>query len=127
MPDAGHIGLQVHGVKHEDQVGKRVRWKDIQLRELQSAGEPDEATIEEAESAVMKLEDAAEPPVFPSLATSEGREGYELAGEETNTYRVYDFYKRQAQHHLKQDRELELLPAYPDLDRRHLRALGELQ
>jgi len=121
MPDAGHIGLQVHGVKKEDLVGKRVRWKNIQLKQLKSAGELDEATTEtaaeEAESAaVMKLGEFGEPPTLPYLATSEGREGYALAGERTNSYRVYDFYKRQAQHHLKQDRDLALLPAYPDLD-----------
>jgi len=105
MPDAGHIGLQVHGVKHEDLVGKRVRWKNIQLKQLKSASEPSESVTEEEEAHA-----------FPYLATSEGREGYELASEETNTYRVYDFYKRQAQHHLKQDGDLALLPAYPDLD-----------
>ena len=117
MPDAGHIGLQVHGVKHEHQVGLRVRWKNIQLRPLKSAQEPEEALTDEGESAaVTKPGEPEEPPAFPYLATSEGREGYEFAGEETNTYRIYDFYKRQAKHHLKQDRELDLLPAYPDLD-----------
>ena len=103
MPDAGHIGLQVHGVKREDQVGLRVRWKNIQLKQLKSA-------------AVTKPGKQEEPLAFPYLSTSERREGYALADEETNTYRVYDFYKRQAKHHLKQDRELALLPAYPDLD-----------
>ena len=42
--------------------------------------------------------------------------GYEFAGEENNTYRMYDFYKRQAKHHLQKNQELDLLPAYPDLD-----------
>jgi mono/diheme cytochrome c family protein len=79
--------------------------------------ESDEATTDEEESAaVTKPGKQEEPLAFPYLATTEGREGYELAEEETNTYRVYDFYKRQAKHHLKQDRELKLLPAYPDLD-----------
>ena len=121
MPDAGHIGLQVHGVKFEELVGKQVRWKNIQLKRLLSTGDPATVTTEaesvDAESAAMMTpEEPAEPLAFPYLATTEGREGYELAGEETNTYRVYDFYKRQAQHHLKQDRDLKLLPAYPDLD-----------
>merc|ERR1712023_563295 len=108
MPDAGHIGLQVHGVKFEELVGKQVRWKNIQLKRLLSTGDPATVTTEaesgDAESAAMMTpEEPAEPLAFPYLATTEGREGYELAGEGTNTYRVYDFYKRQAQHHLKQD------------------------
>ena len=53
---------------------------------------------------------------FPYMKTSEGREGYEFATEETNTYRVYDFYKRQAQYHLKANDKLSILPSFPDLD-----------
>ena len=117
MPDAGHIGLQVHGVKKEQDVGKRVRFKNIQLRKLNSKRMPDEDPAEDAESAAVKnSKGKAAALAFPYLDTSEGREGYELADEETNSLRVYDFYKRQARHHLKQDRDLALLPAYPDLD-----------
>jgi len=123
MPNAGHIGLQVHGVKHAELVGKRVRWKNIQLRPLKPARAPAQAPIlaaapaaaKKAKKTAKKTANAA-PPAFPYLDTSKGREGYELAGEETNTHRMYDFYKRQARHHLKQDRDLALLPAYTDLD-----------
>jgi len=122
MPEAGHIGLQVHGVKLEEQVGKQVRWKNIQLKPLKSEnvasiGNRSTNTPPSPTSITNQSNDEPQKALaFPYLATSEGREGYELAEEETNTYRVYDFYKRQAQHHLKQDREPALLPAYPDLD-----------
>ena len=53
---------------------------------------------------------------YPYMKTSEGREGYKFAGEATNSHRVYDFYKRQAQYHLKANDNLSLLPAFPDLD-----------
>ena len=53
---------------------------------------------------------------YPYMKTSEGREGYKFAGERTNSHRVYDFYKRQAQYHLKANDNQSLLPAYPDLD-----------
>ena len=112
----GPYRLQVHGVKREEgRVTRSV--ENIRIKELKGVGELVEAeTDEPASSAVTKPVEPAKPPVFPYMDTSKGREGYELAGEETNTYRVYDFYKRQAKHHLKQDRELKLLPAYPDLD-----------
>lgn len=117
MTAAGHIGLQVHGVKKEQDVGKSVRWKNIFLKKLESKPQPAEDPTADAESAAVVVPLVnTDPPLFPYLATSEGREGYALAGEETNTYRVYDFYKRQAKHHLTQDTDLALLPAYPDLD-----------
>ena len=53
---------------------------------------------------------------LPYMNSSLGREGYEFAGEETNSYRIYDFYKRQAKFHIKANDSLSLLPAYPDLD-----------
>ena len=110
---AGHIGLQVHGVKKPELVGKKVRFRNIYLKEVQSVEERVED--DEAVSATVSSP-KLEPALYPYLDTSKGRAGYEFAGEETNTYRTYDFYKRQAKHHLQKDQELNLLPAYTDLD-----------
>jgi len=114
---SGHIGLQVHGVKKPELVGKKVRFRNIFLKKLVSKQKREETQeiIEEASAGRVKKGPLPHPP-FPYLDTSKGRTGYELAGEETNTYRMYDFYKRQGMHHLKKDQELDLLPAYPDLD-----------
>jgi hypothetical protein len=35
----GHIGLQVHGVKKPELVGKKVRFRNIYLKEVQSVEE----------------------------------------------------------------------------------------
>ncbi|MCR9200343.1 MAG: plastocyanin/azurin family copper-binding protein [Planctomycetaceae bacterium] len=44
-----------------------------------------------------------------------GRDGYELASEQVNEFRVYDFYKRQADHYCEQP-PTRFLPAFPGLD-----------
>lgn len=44
-----------------------------------------------------------------------GRDGYELASEEVNQFRVYDFYKREADYFMQQEPK-KFLPAYPGLD-----------
>ncbi|HAF58431.1 MAG TPA: hypothetical protein DCL00_02480, partial [Opitutae bacterium] len=109
----GHIGLQVHGVKKPELVGKKVRFRNIYLKEVQSV----EEQVEDDEAVSTTVSPPKiEPALYPYLDTSKGRAGYEFAGEETNTYRMYDFYKRQAKYHLQKDQELNLLPAYTDLD-----------
>ena len=110
---AGHIGLQVHGVKRQELVGKKVWFRNIFLKKLQTAEDQETGA---GSTGVNESKFSKEPPAFPYMNTAKGRGGYELAGEETNTYRTYDFYKRQAKHHLEKDQELDLLPAYPDLD-----------
>lgn len=47
----------------------------------------------------------------PSL----GRDGYELASEQVNQFRVYDFYQREADHFMQQE-PTKFLPAFPGLD-----------
>ena len=46
---------------------------------------------------------------------SRGRDGYSLANEPVNEFRLYDFYQRQADHYMKQ-KPTKFLPAYPGLD-----------
>ena len=46
VSSSGHIGLQVHGVKRPELVGKKVRFRNIFLRKLKSV----EEQLEDAES-----------------------------------------------------------------------------
>ena len=48
--------------------------------------------------------------------TSQGREGHRFEGAEINKYRLYDFYKRQAEYHLAQEKPTDLLLPYPGLE-----------
>jgi len=52
----------------------------------------------------------------PHFQTSQGREGHRFEGAEINKYRLYDFYKRQAEYHLAQEKPTDLLLPYPGLE-----------
>ncbi|MDQ8192280.1 plastocyanin/azurin family copper-binding protein [Roseibacillus persicicus] len=59
----------------------------------------------------------ANPDLHPYAATSGGREGYALASQPVNKFRLYDFYQRQADYYMAHPDEMpEVLPAYPGLD-----------
>ena len=54
---------------------------------------------------------------YPYSDPENGREEYELAGENTNEARVYDFYQRQADYYMANpDKVPEIIPAFPGLD-----------
>lgn len=57
----------------------------------------------------------ADPQTHPFADPKLGREGYELASEQVNEFRVYDFYRRQADHYCEQP-ATKFLPAFPGLD-----------
>ncbi|MDP0490165.1 MAG: plastocyanin/azurin family copper-binding protein [Verrucomicrobiota bacterium JB023] len=59
----------------------------------------------------------ADPAKHPYADVKKGREGYALAGERINQFRLYDFYQRQADYYMARPEEMpEVLPAYPGLD-----------
>jgi hypothetical protein len=73
----GHIGLQVHGVKKPELVGKKVRFRNIYLKEVQSV----EEQVEDDEAVSTTVSPPKiEPALYPYLDTSKGRAGYEFAG-----------------------------------------------
>ena len=43
--------------------------------------------------------------LLPHFQTSQGREGHRFADHRNNKYRLYDFYKRQAEYHLTLDKK----------------------
>ena len=53
--------------------------------------------------------------LLPHFQTSQGREGHRFADHRNNKYRLYDFYKRQAEYHLELGKEDQLLP-YPGIE-----------
>jgi len=53
--------------------------------------------------------------LLPHFQTSLGRDGHRFAGHRNNKYRLYDFYKRQAEYHLELEKEAPLLP-YPGIE-----------
>ncbi|MFV1995900.1 MAG: DUF6797 domain-containing protein, partial [Verrucomicrobiales bacterium] len=57
-------------------------------------------------------------PGAPYLDLGGGREGYgyDYAGHPANTYRLYNFYDRQAEYFLDQEKVPEIIPRFPDLD-----------
>ena len=57
----------------------------------------------------------ADPQRHPYADPDLGRDGYELAGEEVNSTRLYDFYARQADYSMRTGTP-RFLPAYPGLD-----------
>ncbi|MFM2169892.1 MAG: hypothetical protein RI957_121 [Verrucomicrobiota bacterium] len=53
----------------------------------------------------------------PYCRTEEGRTNKRFSDGDLNQYRIYDFYRRQAMHHLKPENAAQrLLPPYPGLD-----------
>lgn len=48
--------------------------------------------------------------------TDQGRDGYRFEGAEINKYRLYDFYQRQAEYHLKQGSIPDLLLPHPGME-----------
>ncbi len=55
--------------------------------------------------------------VEPYYKTEEGRTNKRFSDGDLNRYRIYDFYRRQAEYHLKpENAERRLLPPYPGLD-----------
>jgi azurin len=53
----------------------------------------------------------------PYVDHQKGREGYRLASEPVNAYRIYDFYQRQADYYLSSGAQLPaIIPAFPGLD-----------
>ena len=63
----------------------------------------------------MRTAGIADPETHPFADPSQGRDGYSLAKEPINEFRLYDFYQRQADHFMKQ-KPTKFLPAYPGLD-----------
>ncbi|MFT5468138.1 MAG: azurin [Verrucomicrobiales bacterium] len=59
---------------------------------------------------------AENPPDYPYLDVTSGREGYEFAGEPVNRFRLYEFYRRQALYHLDGNEGPAILPEFPALD-----------
>ncbi len=56
-------------------------------------------------------------PVEPAYADVRGgREGYEFADHARNRFRLYDFYRRQAEDALSRPEQRSILPEYPGID-----------
>lgn len=57
------------------------------------------------------------PPELPYFDVNGGRERYAFADEPVNRFRLYDFYRRQALHHLNAEQPAPaILPEFPALD-----------
>ena len=89
--------------------GKKVRFRNIYLKEVQSV----EERVEDDEAPRYHLRNLNRLFILTSIHF-EGR--YEFAGEETNTYRTMTFTSVRRNITYKKDQELNLLPAYTDLD-----------
>jgi len=50
------------------------------------------------------------------LEPAANREGHRYTEETVNEYRVYDFYQRQADYYMAQDKRPSLIPSFPGLD-----------
>jgi hypothetical protein len=57
----------------------------------------------------------ARPEQHPYVDPRNGRAGYQLAGEEVNEFRVYDFYQRQADYYMAGNPVPAPIPAFPGL------------
>lgn len=58
----------------------------------------------------------ADPETHPYVDPKGHREKFRFSEEKVNEFRVYDFYRRQAEYYLKQGKTEGIIPAFPGLD-----------